>query len=102
LLVDERIELPEVCRILNARQMYPRGRALKGGGNAPSFWYSDLVRKVMREPARKSVVNWGNAANRATGKYGPTEYVADLEPVLPPELWDAGAAGPSAQEGRSS
>jgi DNA invertase Pin-like site-specific DNA recombinase len=88
LLVTERVELPEVCRILNAREMYPRGRALRGGGNAASFWYSALARKVLQEPARKGVVTWGNPANRATGKYGPVEYVKDLEPVISPELWD--------------
>jgi DNA invertase Pin-like site-specific DNA recombinase len=34
LLLDERMELGEICRILNARQMFPWGRSIKGGGNA--------------------------------------------------------------------
>ena len=89
LLLDERMELPEIARLLNARGMYPRGRSLKGGGNAASYWHADLLRKVLAEPARKGEVRWGNPNNHATGRYGPTELVAGLEPVISVERWDA-------------
>lgn len=47
LLLDDRRELPEVCRTLYALGHLPR----KGG-----YWHTENLRKMLSDPARKGVV----------------------------------------------
>jgi site-specific DNA recombinase len=83
LLVDERMDLAEACRTLNALGMLPR--------KSP-HWYPDLLRQVMSERARMGEVIWGKP-NRIASRNGGTPYgtptpIEGVPAVLTPERFE--------------